>query len=122
MDKGQAIQAFWESFGIPAYDDGRVPKNAIMPYITYDVSMDSLGTVLQMSASLWYHSLTWEAVTAKADEISEHIQRMSPPAMEIDSGRIYITRGSPFAQRLTDPDQTIRRMLILINVEYFTAT
>ena len=122
MDKGQAIQAFWESFGIPAYDDGRVPKNATMPYITYDVSIDSLGTVLQMSASLWYHSLTWEAVTAKADEISEHIQRMSPPAMEIDGGRIYITRGSPFAQRLTDPDQTIRHMLILINVEYFTAT
>lgn len=38
MNKAQAIQAFWESFGVPAYEESTVPDDAVMPYITY--SMD----------------------------------------------------------------------------------
>lgn len=121
MDKSQALQAFWESHGLPAYDIGTVPETAVMPYITYDVATDSLGTVLSLSGSLWYNDTSWEHISEKAEQIAEYIAKIHPPSIEIDGGRMYLTKGSPFAQRITDPDPYIRRILININVEFFSA-
>jgi hypothetical protein len=42
MNKSQALQSFWESFGIPAYNEYTVPDNAEMPYITYSVIIGKL--------------------------------------------------------------------------------
>lgn len=122
MDKAQAIHAFWSSFGIPAYDKTTVPEDAGYPRLTYDVSTAQLGTKVALTASLWYHSTTWEDISQKADEISAYIENMNPPATKIDGGRIYIKGGTPFAQRMADPDPFIRRMVIYIDVEYFTST
>lgn len=121
MDKTHALQAFWGCHGLPAYDIGTVPEDAVMPYITYDVATDSLGTVLSLSGSLWYNSLSWNDISDKAEEIAQYIATMDPPTIEIDGGRLYVTMGAPFAQRITDPDPFIRRVLININVEFFTA-
>lgn len=121
MDKSQALQSFWESHGLPAYDIGTVPETAVMPYITYDVATDSLGTVLSLSGSLWYNDTSWEDISEKAEQIAQHIVKMHPPSIEIDGGRMYLTKGSPFAQRIIDPDPYIRRILININVEFFSA-
>ena len=122
MDKAQALHAFWSSFGIPAYDENCVPDDAQMPYITYEVQTDSLEANLSISASLWYRSLSWEAITKKADEIALYIVNMYPPAVKIDTGRMYVTKGSPFAQRMAEPsDKYIRRMVLNINVEFFTS-
>ena len=41
MDKIQALDRFWNAFGIPAYDKNSVPDGAKPPYITYDVASDS---------------------------------------------------------------------------------
>ena len=114
MDKMQALQAFWQSFSIPAYDENTVPDDAEMPYIT------SIGNNLSLSAYLWYHSTSWEEITKKAEEISESIDTACPPAFKIDGGRIYITRGSPFAQRMSDPIINVRRIRLNVSVEFFT--
>ena len=121
MDKAQALQHFWSSFGLAAYDSTVVPDNAQMPYITYSVSTDSLNNVVNMNASLWYRSSSWKDITEKADEIAEAIVKMNPPSIQLDNGRLYITKGTPFAQRMSDEDGNVRRIYLNIQAEFFTA-
>ena len=42
MDKSQALNTFWNSFGIPAYDEYTVPDGTSIPYITYDTATDAV--------------------------------------------------------------------------------
>jgi len=122
MDKAQALQTFWESFGIPAYEQTTVPETATMPYITYSVSTDSLDNVVNMSASVWYHSTSWKDISEKTEQIARYIVGMNPPSIKFDGGRLYIAKGNPFAQRMADPnDDMIRRMYLNIQAEYLTA-
>ena len=122
MNKAQAIQSFWESFDIPAYDATDVPDDAKMPYITYNVVTDSLDNVVNMNASIWYRSTSWKDVSIKAEDIAEYIVKMDPPSIALDKGRLYIAKGTPFAQRMDDPnDSMIRRMYLNIQAEFLTA-
>lgn len=121
MDKAQALHAFWSSFGLPAYDDSVVlDDGATMPYITYNVATDSLENVLSLNASLWYRSTSWEAISQKAESIAQYIAHMNPPAVAIEGGRMYVTKGTPFAQRMSDENPMIRRIVLNINVEFLT--
>ena len=121
MDKAQALHNFWSGFGLPAYASDTVPDNAILPYITYDVSTDSLDYVINLNASLWYRSMKWDAISQKAEEIAQYISTMQPPTLEIDGGRVYITKATPFAQRMSDDSGSdIRRIVLSVNVEFFT--
>ena len=122
MDKAQAINAFWNSFEWAAYDEGTVPDDASMPRITYRVVTDSLGNPVMIPASLWDRSTSWERISKKAEEIGQAIVTMDPPAIKIDTGRLYLTKGSPFAQRMQEPsDDMVRRIYINVDAEFFTA-
>ena len=121
MDKAQAIDAFWNRF-LPAYDENTVPSDIKMPYITYSVATDSLGGFLSMTASLWYRSDSWAEISRKAEEIAEYITKMNPPSIPLDNGRLYISKGLPFAQRMSEPsDSAVRRIVLQINAEFLTA-
>lgn len=123
MDKFQAIHSFWSSFGLPAFDEGTVPTgNAkpAMPYITYDVVFSGFGTPVAMSASIWHYSSSWMQITAKFSEIEAFIGR-GGKILPCDGGAIWIKPGSPFAQRMSDPNDMIRRILINIEAEFLTA-
>lgn len=123
MNKPQALNAFWESFGLDAYDENTVPKNAALPYITYESATDAIGTVLNISASLWYRSSSWAEIEAKTAEIADKLPAYGYYIHPVDGGYMWIQRGRPFAQRMGDPDDPgIRRMIINIQVEFLTAT
>lgn len=119
MDKAQAINQFWNSFGLPAYDANTVPENTELPYISYEVSTAELDEPVLLSANLWYRDSGWKAISQKSKEIAEYIKKMTP--IKVDNGRVFIAKGVPFAQRMDEPDdQSIRRILLYINVEYLT--
>lgn len=119
MDKAQAINAFWNSFGLPAYDERTLPESVKMPYITYEVGTASLDEPIILSGNLWYNGNSWQAISQKATEIEEYIQTMIP--IKIDTGRVFITKGTPFSTRLDEPEAPlVRRILINIGVEYLT--
>lgn len=121
-DKSQAIHEFWSGFDLPAYDENTVPDNAVKPYITYSVSEDSLGNMVLLNASLWYKSTSWAAITKKANEIANKVGGFGFFSQRIDGGFLWLTKGSPFAQRMgDDSDDTIRRILINIKAEFLTA-
>ena len=122
MNKAQAIHAFWSGFGLPAYDQYTVPQDAQMPYITYSVMTGALNDMMVMNASLWYRSSSWEAITIKADQIAQAIGNTGYAIRAVDGGYLWLTQGSPFAQRMSDDaDRDIRRIYLNVNAEFLTA-
>lgn len=125
MDKEQSIHSFWSSFGLPAYDEQTIPTgkdSPQLPYITYEVVTGNIDDPVSLSASIWYRSTSWKDVTAKLHEVEEYIG-YGGRIIKLDDGRMFITRGSPFAQRMSDDsDSMIRRIYINVTAEFFTAT
>ena len=94
MDKQQAFYSLWSRFNLPAYDENRVPEDAVYPYVTYQVLLDE-------------------------KEISEYIEDMLP--IPLDEGYMNITKGEPFAQRTSDPnDKTVIGYMLNLGVEFLT--
>ncbi|MCR4671990.1 MAG: hypothetical protein K5637_01970 [Lachnospiraceae bacterium] len=121
MTKDEAIQTFWSGYELNAYDELSLPDNVTLPYITYSVVTDAFENVVSLLGSLWYHSNSWEAICDKKDEISEDIG-MGGKLLPIDGGYLWITRGSPFAQRMQDPsDDKVKRMYINCQAEFLSA-
>lgn len=119
MDKGQALQAFWGGFGLTAYEQNTVPDNANMPYITYEVITDSSGNTTSMSGDLWYYGEAWKDIDRKADEISRFIS-YGGIVLKMDDGYMWIKKGTPFSQHVTDPNDMVRRIRIGIEVDFLT--
>lgn len=120
MTKEAALQSFWSSFGLTAYEENAVPDNAVLPYITYGVSVGSfVDNGIPVSASLWYKS-PWSVINAKAREVSDYIGA-GGTIIECDGGAVWITRGNPFSQNMMDDsDSSVRRKYINISIEYLT--
>lgn len=121
MDKAKAIHELWSSFGLTAYDQNTVPENAQLPYITYSVATDSIGSVVVLSGSLWYRSTSWKEISELADVIEQTIGEHGFYITKVDGGYMWVTKGHPFAQRMSDPDGSIRRIYINLNAEFLTA-
>lgn len=122
MDKSQAIHAFWSSFEIPAYDENTVPDDAEMPYITYNVVINNVGGVTLLTASVWYRSTSWADISAKVDEIAEKLALNGFYSARLDNGIMWLVQGTPFAQRMSDPeDDMIRRYYLNVTAEFLTA-
>lgn len=130
MDKIQAYNQFWNSFGIPAFDEISVPEEIYdstlqkmvplkPPYITYQTAFDDFGNALFLNASIWYRGTSWNDVTYKEQQISESIGR-GGRTIPYDGGAFWIVKGSPWAQRMADPeDDMIRRIVLQYNIEFF---
>lgn len=123
MTKAAAIQGFWESFGLAAFEENAVPTGddaPEFPYITYELATDDFGNSVPMSASLWYRGSSWVPVNAKADEIGARIG-YGGVRIPCDGGFLWLRRGSPFAQSMGDPDDDmIRRKVLSVDVMYLT--
>lgn len=119
MNKSQAIHKFWSSFGLPAYDQYTIPLDTKMPYITYSVSEAEFEYPTMLTGSLWYRSQSWEDITLKSYEISKDITN-GGKIIPLEDGKLWIYRGNPFAQRMSDTDDTVRRIVLNIVAEFFT--
>lgn len=120
MTKEQAYYAFLASFEWATYDENTVPENAALPRLTYEFASNDFDYPVALTFSVWDRSTSWSSVTNKANEISEAIGR-GGKMIPFDGGAIWVTRGTPFAQRLADEDDSIRRIMININAEFLTA-
>ena len=118
MNKAQAIHAFWSSFNLPAYDQYTVPQDVNMPYITYNVSEAEIDSYVGLYGSVWYRGTSWEQAELKANQIAAYIARMNP--IKIDGGYLAIHMGTPFAQRMQDVDDAVRRVYINLQAEFYT--
>ena len=120
MNRSQAIDNFWNSFGIPAYNTATVPDDAEMPYITYEHEESYIGEPVAIMASIWYRSTSWEGIMLKSYEIGKDIG-YGGKLIEYDDGAVWIKRDNPFSQRMADEDDTVRRIVLLTQAEYLSA-
>lgn len=121
MNKSQALNHFWNSFGIPAFDENSVPDNTPFPYITYSENLDSLGNVLSLNASVWDMSTSWQYVTDKQEEIAKKLGEHGSYIVKLDNGYLYLSKGTPWAQRLADVGSNVKRVYLNILGEFLTA-
>lgn len=119
MDKVRALHNFWNSFGIPAYDEATVPDDAKLPYLTYTVVDGELGDNVIGNSSLWYRSTNWTGITEKAEQISRAITR-GGKIISYDDGALCLRKETPFSRRMPVPeDDMIRRILLQYSLEFF---
>lgn len=125
MTKAGAIYNFWSQFGLDTYEENSVfdmDGKPDFPYLLYEFNADSFGSgAIPLSCSLWYRSTSWVKANAKADEISKTIGAGGVQIM-YDEGSIWITRRKPFSTNMGDSsDDLIKRVVINISAEFFTA-
>lgn len=127
MTAMQALNAFWNSFGLLAFDENTVPEYITNehgdkiklepPYITYEAREDYFDNTMALSASIWYRSSSWADITAKEEQIAEFIGR-GGRMVAFTGGAFWIKRGTPWAQRMGDTsDDMIRRIVLNIELE-----
>lgn len=124
MDRAQALQTFWSSFGLTAIDEQSAYDTTIpMPdkYITYEVQTANIPGTVFLTASLWYKSTSWAAISQKADDIAQYIG-YGGKVLPVAGGFLWIKLGSPFAVRMAVEQDNIRRIILNISVDYLTAT
>lgn len=129
MTKAAAIHAFWNGFGLKAFEENYVkdadedgnPIEPKIPYITYQLVTDSFDREVAATASIWYRTTGWTAINSKTEEISAHIG-LGGKIIKCDGGRIWIKRGQPFAQNMGDEsDDLIKRKYLNLTFEFLTA-
>ena len=117
MNKSQALSNFWNSFDWPAYDESTVPDKTSFPYITFSVSVDDFKYPVSLTASLWDRNTSWATIIEKLDQIADDIGQ-GGKIITYGDGAFWIKKGTPFAQRVSDEDRTIRRIYMNVEVEY----
>lgn len=119
MDKEQALHSFWSRFGVPAYDMNTVPEDAPLPRITYEVIVDGFGVQNITTASIWDRSTSWKSVTDILHLIENELG-LGGTSIPYTNGLLWVKRGMPFAQRMNDTDDSIRRIVVNTELEYLS--
>lgn len=119
MTKEAALYNFYKQFLTP-YEENTVPDNAELPYLTYNMVTGGFRDgECSLTVSIWYRDTSWAKCNAKAREIAAKIPE-SGVWIKCDDGAIWLKRGSPFAQNMSDDDRDIRRKYFNLTAEYVT--
>ena len=125
MTPEAAIYQFLSSFGMPAYTASSVPDQDSpewqgFPYMTYEPVQPDYFAQANMPVNIWYKGDSERPLNAKVREIGEVIPPRAKVPFACDGGGILISRGSPWAQGVTIPEESvdIKRRLLNITIEY----
>lgn len=123
MDKWEAQNTFWNSFGIPAYDEQtsfREDEQPVYPHITYQSMGGVLDQVMNLSANLWYKSDSWKEIKQKSDEMLAEIAEGK--VITLDDGYFWVhLSNTPFAQPMDSGSDKLKRVYITVQAECLTA-
>lgn len=125
MNNYQALQTFWDGFGIDAYDEQTVFTEGTAPaypHITYESFSGTWEARRTLSAHLWNRSTSWQWLKEKAEEIKNAIG--NGVLMPVDGGVIWlrIPEYTVFSQPIESgsEDDLVKRILLNIEAEFLT--
>lgn len=130
MDKAQALHKLWSSFGVPAIDEFSAYDPEVMrqlgigfPRITYEVISSNLGEPQTLTVSVWDRATSWTATERIAQRICAFIG-WGGQVLPVDGGfiKVMLPQNSPSYRRVADTDDSIRRIIINVAVDFLTAT
>ena len=120
MTKDKALHAWFSQF-LPAYPTSNVPKDAVFPWLTYELITGSWDSgEIALTVNLWYYTESEAIPNDKAQELSDPIG-YGGVTLPCDGGFIWLKRGSPWCQNVRDDtDKNIKRRYINVTAEYLT--
>ena len=120
MTKGAALQSFFDSI-MTSYAASSVPDDATLPHLTYDFITSAWdGGEVGLTVNMWFRTASEKEPNAYVEKLSKAIG-LGGVQIPCDDGVIWLKRGSPWAQSLTDgTDKTIKRRYINVTAEYLT--
>lgn len=120
MTKDKALYAWFNNF-MPFYPASSVPGDVVFPYGTYELITDFLyGGEVGLTVNLWFYTESEADPNDKAQEFAQYIG-LGGAVIPCDEGYIWIKRGTPWSQSLTDEnDNKIKRRYINVTAEYLT--
>ena len=119
MNKYEALNKFYNSFGIPAYEENSVPEKKPMPYITYELITSSIESEsIAMSFKIYYRSES----LIEIDSITEKISKVLTGGVNLkcDEGYITLHRGEPFALNIGSGEKSVKAKYINVTANYIT--
>ena len=118
-NKYQALYEFYNTFGIPAYEENSVPEDAELPYITYEIMTADLDMEnIAMSCQIYFKSNSLMKVNAITEKLYNTLS--GGLKLKCDTGYIVLYRGRPFAQNRPSGDKTVKAKYINISADYIT--
>lgn len=120
MKKAEALNRFFNSFGIPAYPISAVPdeKEITFPYMTFENVLPVYGgETASITVNLWYKTESETVITDKVEEIAEFIG-LGGSTVVCDNGFLWIKRGSPFSVPIVETDPSYKRRALNIELEF----
>ena len=120
MTKGAALQSFFDGI-MTSYAASSVPDDATLPYLTYELITSAWdGGEVGLTVNMWFRTTSEKEPNAAVDKLSKAIG-LGGVFLHCDDGVIWLKRGSPWSQSLTDAtDKTIKRRYINVTAEYLT--
>ena len=125
MNNYQALQSFWDMFGVDAYDENTYFTEDEMPaypHITYESFSGTWEASRTQPAHLWNRSESWAWLKEKAEEIRQTIG--NGIILHTDEGIIWfrIPQYSTFSQVIPSgsDDDLVKRILLTVEIEFLT--
>lgn len=120
MTKDKALHAWFSQF-LPAYPASNVPKDAVFPWLTYELVTGAWDSgEIGLTVNLWFYTESEAGPNAKAQEIADAIG-LGGCMVPYDGGAMWFKRGSPWCQNIAqDDNKNIKRRYLNITVEYLS--
>jgi len=119
VTKEAALHQFFNSLGIPGYPVSSVPDGPEDKYLTYDLRTGAFDSgEISITVNLWFYTTSEEEPNAMARKLSETTGN-GGKVIRCDGGYIWLKRGSPWCQSLSDG--AYKRRYINMTAEFFTA-
>lgn len=97
-----ALKTFFSGFDLPAYQNGTVPDDTPLPYITYSIGVPEWNQKATLYAQVWDRTKTNTRIIAVADQITQAIGLCK--RIPTDGGYLVIWPETPLVQIQTDGD------------------
>ncbi len=122
MTKEATLHKFFNSFGVPAYPASAVPEDCVFPWITYELTTGSWDDgEIGLTVNIWCYTTDENEPNQLAREMAEKIGR-GGKLIACDGGAIWLKRGNPWCQNLTDDtERQIKRRYLNVTAEFLTS-
>lgn len=119
MTPEAALFNLMSSFGVPAYAATSVPDDAVMPYLTYELAVGYWGSgEVNVPVRLWDRTASEARMNSMVRSVAAGIP-VGGVTVPCDGGMLWVKRGSPWAQSLTDEATTnVKCRYLNVDVEY----
>lgn len=97
-----ALKSFVGGFGLPAYATETVPKDVLLPYLTYPLTEPEWNQKSTFYIQGWYRTTDYSEMLEKADQIVREIG--TGIIINTESGYMVIYPETPIIQTLVDGD------------------